>query len=211
MIFNSIRWRLQAWHGLILVAVLAGFGLTAYQVARDNQLRRIDQALDPRLMALLRPPPPERRPDRLPGQSSDGPLEPRPGSPRDEPRNQPRNDRRFGSPDFLFTVREQALRALEALRNDKTIKANLEARVSITASGDDLRRLQHYSSQLAALFVVSQVDVKAAADGSPLAFTASKAEGGKCERCWNYSTHVGENKEYPTVCERCSAVLQEIG
>ena len=33
MIFNSIRWRLQAWHGLILVAVLAGFGFTAYQVA----------------------------------------------------------------------------------------------------------------------------------------------------------------------------------
>ena len=27
MIFNSIRWRLQAWHGLILVVVLAGFGV----------------------------------------------------------------------------------------------------------------------------------------------------------------------------------------
>jgi isoleucyl-tRNA synthetase len=32
----------------------------------------------------------------------------------------------------------------------------------------------------------------------------------KCERCWNYSTHVGEDKRYPTVCERCSAVLKEI-
>lgn len=40
MILNSICWRLQAWHGLILVAVLTGFGLTAYHVARENQLRR---------------------------------------------------------------------------------------------------------------------------------------------------------------------------
>ena len=38
-----------------------------------------------------------------------------------------------------------------------------------------------------------------------------KADGLKCERCWNYSTRVGEDKEYPTVCERCSAVLRELG
>ena len=37
-----------------------------------------------------------------------------------------------------------------------------------------------------------------------------KADGAKCERCWNYSTHVGEDKNYPTVCERCSAVLKEL-
>jgi isoleucyl-tRNA synthetase len=32
----------------------------------------------------------------------------------------------------------------------------------------------------------------------------------KCERCWNYSARVGEDKVYPTVCERCSPVLKEI-
>ena len=37
-----------------------------------------------------------------------------------------------------------------------------------------------------------------------------KADGSKCDRCWNYSTHVGEDKTYPTVCERCSAVLKEL-
>jgi heavy metal sensor kinase len=112
MIFNSIRWRLQAWHGLILVVVLTGFGLTAYQVARDNQLRRIDQDLDQRLMALLRPQPPDRRPERLPDQPPDGPLEP----PSGQPHNEPRNDLRFGSADFLLTVREAVQRggALEA-------------------------------------------------------------------------------------------------
>ena len=73
MIFHSIRWRLQAWHGLILVVVLAGFGFTAYRVARDNQLRRIDQEdLGQHLMIpLFRPgppgQPPERGPEGLPG------------------------------------------------------------------------------------------------------------------------------------------------
>jgi isoleucyl-tRNA synthetase len=38
----------------------------------------------------------------------------------------------------------------------------------------------------------------------------NRAPGEKCERCWNYSIHVGEDKSYPTVCERCSAVLAEI-
>jgi isoleucyl-tRNA synthetase len=37
-----------------------------------------------------------------------------------------------------------------------------------------------------------------------------RAEGKKCERCWNYSTRVGESVEYPTVCERCLAALAEI-
>ena len=98
MIFHSIRWRLQAWHGLILVVVLAGFGFTAYHVARDNQLRRIDQDLDQRLMALLRPQRPERLPERLPDQ----PPAQRPGPPF----GPPRNDRRFGSQDLLSTVRD---------------------------------------------------------------------------------------------------------
>jgi len=43
-----------------------------------------------------------------------------------------------------------------------------------------------------------------------LIVTVDKADGKKCERCWNYSTHVGENARYPTVCERCSDALAEI-
>ena len=52
---------------------------------------------------------------------------------------------------------------LEDLRNDKTIKANLEARVIITASGDDYKRLALYADKLAGFFVVSQVELKLAA------------------------------------------------
>jgi len=34
-----------------------------------------------------------------------------------------------------------------------------------------------------------------------------KAEGEKCERCWNYATSVGESDEHPTVCRRCREAL----
>ena len=37
-----------------------------------------------------------------------------------------------------------------------------------------------------------------------------RAEGQKCERCWNYSIHVGESSKFPTVCERCVIALDEI-
>jgi len=36
------------------------------------------------------------------------------------------------------------------------------------------------------------------------------AAGKKCERCWNYSPHVGESTRYPDVCERCVTALEEI-
>jgi heavy metal sensor kinase len=52
ILFNSIRWRLQLWHGLLLVLVLAGFGFTAYQLQRANQLRRIDQDLQYRISVI---------------------------------------------------------------------------------------------------------------------------------------------------------------
>ena len=65
MIPKSIKWRLQIWYGLILVVVLAGFGGTAYQLERNRQFRRVDDALHRRfnflVEALRRAHPPMRR------------------------------------------------------------------------------------------------------------------------------------------------------
>ncbi|HSY42927.1 MAG TPA: ATP-binding protein [Candidatus Acidoferrum sp.] len=47
-IFKSIKWRLQVWYGLILVAVLAALGFTAYQLQRDLLMSRIDSELQRR-------------------------------------------------------------------------------------------------------------------------------------------------------------------
>jgi isoleucyl-tRNA synthetase len=70
-------------------------------------------------------------------------------------------------------------------------------------------RLQRNRDELRYLFIVSQVELVESEDEG-LAITIEAAEGAKCERCWNYSTRVGESERYPTVCERCVAALEEI-
>ena len=47
--FHSVRWRLQLWHGLLLVLALAGFGFTAWELQRENQLSRVDRELEQRM------------------------------------------------------------------------------------------------------------------------------------------------------------------
>jgi len=67
--------------------------------------------------------------------------------------------------------------------------------------------LDKYQAGLREFFIVSQIRLS---DGPELKIEAAKADGEKCERCWNYSTRVGEVSEFPTVCERCSDALPEI-
>ncbi len=60
---KSIRWRLQLWYGVLLVAVLSGFGITVYQLESSRQLRHIDEELQRRLPVLVnsqRPAPGDR-------------------------------------------------------------------------------------------------------------------------------------------------------
>ena len=40
-----------------------------------------------------------------------------------------------------------------------------------------------------------------------LAIGVVKADGHKCDRCWNYSTHVGESIKHPLICERCVSAV----
>jgi isoleucyl-tRNA synthetase len=113
----------------------------------------------------------------------------------------------------LRAVREDVLKALEEARNSKMIGGGLEAQVTITAAEPIYGALMRYAGQLRYLFIVSAVKLEMLPSGNGsggVAVKVEKAEGQKCERCWNYSTHVGEDRAYPTVCERCSAALKEI-
>jgi len=112
----------------------------------------------------------------------------------------------------LLVVREQVMKALEEERNSKRIGKSLEAQLTITASDPAYSVLARYQHQLRYLFIVSAVKlVQGSGNGTGgVHVEVSKADGLKCERCWNYSTHVGEDKTYPTVCERCSAVLRDL-
>ncbi len=115
----------------------------------------------------------------------------------------------------LLAVRAEVLKALEEARQSKLIGgANLEAQVVLAAAEPVFSVLTRYKNQLRYLFIVSAVTLEPAASGNGTAgvnIRVSKAGGQKCGRCWNYSIHVGEDQAYPTVCERCSAVLKELG
>jgi isoleucyl-tRNA synthetase len=119
----------------------------------------------------------------------------------------------------LLGVRTEVLRALEAARNSKTISGALEAKVILSAGADLAPLLGDYKDILPALFIVSQVELAGSANQDAqksgtvpgLEVVVRRADGVKCERCWNFSTHVGECADYPTVCERCVKALAEIG
>jgi isoleucyl-tRNA synthetase len=111
--------------------------------------------------------------------------------------------------------------ALEQARAAKSIGGGLEAKVRLHADGEAAGQqplLQERRTDLPALFIVSQVVVESGPiDGAVksetlpgLSIKIERADGAKCDRCWNYSTHVGENPRYRTVCERCTEALAEI-
>jgi isoleucyl-tRNA synthetase len=121
----------------------------------------------------------------------------------------------------LAQVRSAVLIALEQARSAKTIGGGLEAKVHLHAVaelGDLQKLLEENQNLLPALFIVSQVVVSPSPiDGATssetlpgLQIKIDRADGKKCERCWNYSIRVGENPRYPTVCERCTQALAEI-
>jgi isoleucyl-tRNA synthetase len=109
----------------------------------------------------------------------------------------------------LFKVREEVMRALEEARVAKLIGGSLEAAVDITASGKTYDLLAGYGDNLRFVFIVSQVSLTKG-DTGDVSIKVRRADGKKCERCWNYSTHVGESERYLTVCERCVQALEEI-
>lgn len=45
-LFQSLRWRIQAWHALLLLLAIGASIFPAYHFARENQMRRIDSELD---------------------------------------------------------------------------------------------------------------------------------------------------------------------
>ena len=113
--------------------------------------------------------------------------------------------------DRLFEIRDDVLQSLEEARVAKQIGSSLEAYLEIAAAGDSYDLLVRYRDELRYIFIVSQVDVVRSDEGaSGVVVKVLPAAGKKCERCWNYSTHVGESTRYPDVCERCVTALEEI-
>jgi isoleucyl-tRNA synthetase len=112
----------------------------------------------------------------------------------------------------LFGYRDVVLGKLEEARIAKVIGSSLEARVEISAGSEAYDQLKRHADDLRYIFIVSEVallEPNLEIEAGAVEVTVARARGEKCERCWNYSTRVGESSRYPTVCERCVAALQE--
>jgi isoleucyl-tRNA synthetase len=92
------------------------------------------------------------------------------------------------------------LKALEEARQEKLIGTSLEARVR-------LQGYRGFEAELPSVFIVSQVALE---EGDDLRAVIERADGVKCERCWKYSTAVGQDDEFPTVCDSCSDALRDM-
>ncbi len=118
--------------------------------------------------------------------------------------------------DRLMEIREDVSKALEIARQSKMIGNSLEAKVRIEAPKDVQQLLQYFGDELRYLFIVSQVEFgevgvsKYSSEGiKGFSIEVMKADGTKCERCWNYTTDVGQDPGSPTVCARCVRALDE--
>jgi len=117
----------------------------------------------------------------------------------------------------LIKIRNEANRALEIKRKDKFIGNSLEAKLILHVHDEELNLLQNYKDFLPAFFIVSDVEIYPSGQRikpgekdtyeSPeiknLYIKIERAQGQKCERCWNWSESVGKFQAHPQVCRRC--------
>ena len=104
----------------------------------------------------------------------------------------------------LATVRDQVNLQLEEKRKDKTITANLSAKVNLDASGEMAALLTGYRDFLPTLFGVSDVSFTTSGP-QDLKTSVGKAEGTRCDRCWRFVAEVNSQG----LCPRCVAALAE--
>jgi isoleucyl-tRNA synthetase len=129
----------------------------------------------------------------------------------------------------LRQIRAEVNRVLEQARAEKAIGSSLEAKVLLYVPDAQVRQLlktlnpadslsSNRVDELRYLFLTSQVELLDAAkaleglkysiQSEALGVGVADAAGEKCDRCWNYSIHVGESTAHPLLCERCIPALE---
>lgn len=115
--------------------------------------------------------------------------------------------------DRIHEIRDVVKKALETARAEKQIGASLDAKVTLFCTGELYDFLRSVESELATVFIVSQVALVNGEGGThidealALSVLTEKAEGEKCPRCWSYSASVGHDETHPELCARCAAAL----
>jgi isoleucyl-tRNA synthetase len=109
----------------------------------------------------------------------------------------------------LIALRERVLAEIEPLRKDKRIGSSLQARVVLSAPEGELAFLRAHARELPMLFIVSEVELRAADDAADVGITIQRANGVKCERCWRYVEKISTEPAWAGICDRCQNALAE--
>ena len=122
--------------------------------------------------------------------------------------------------DRLLPIRDEILKSLERARKDKFIGSSLEAGLEIYVDGEHKSFMEENLELLKLLTIVSDIKVvtQRPKGGNNietinilgLIVDVKKAPGQKCERCWMYRITVGDDSEYPTLCDRCVGHISEM-
>lgn len=112
----------------------------------------------------------------------------------------------------IMQAREVIYKALEQVRAEGKIGANLEADVVIYAEGDLYTKLMQLGDELHFVLITSTAKVlpltqrhaNAVQSEMPnLWFSISPSPNAKCVRCWHRCADVGQHTEHPELCGRC--------
>ncbi|HTZ11921.1 MAG TPA: class I tRNA ligase family protein, partial [Candidatus Margulisiibacteriota bacterium] len=103
----------------------------------------------------------------------------------------------------IIALIPEAAKLLEEMRSKGLIGSSFDAKIKLLTNNEERYKfLSSLKSDLCEVFKVSQVEICREGQAD-IAVTASKAEGVKCVRCWNYSSGVGSAKEHPLICVNC--------
>jgi len=119
---------------------------------------------------------------------------------------------------LIFEIISDVTKALEEKRAAGEIGSSFDARINLlTNSQNRYKYLTALEGQLCEVFKVSQVEIVLSEKinaGLPktqaypdISIEILKAQGQKCQRCWNYSDFVGTHKEHPSICSNCQEAI----
>ena len=110
----------------------------------------------------------------------------------------------------IIKIKELVSKKLEEARSEKVIGHSLNAKVTLYAEKDEYEFLLENKELLMTVFIVSglKIEKNERKNEEKIGVKVEVADGKKCERCWMYSTTVGEDKENPNICHRCSEALK---
>ena len=114
----------------------------------------------------------------------------------------------------IHELHDEVKKALESARSEKVIGSSLESEIIIHTKDAALAEFMNNNAKdLTSIFIASAFSVDTDAEGSyvsselPISVTVKKANGGKCLRCWTYSSTVGTDSEHPDLCARCKKII----